>query len=252
MNKRIAKHIGYWSLILVVLTGYFGFQWGNYTLAFFFACMLLPIVAGTSYIFNLYLVPQFFLKGKYGQFSLYLFYLLIGSLYFEMLVALLSFVILAQYRVDVIDLRSINIFVLGAYLYLIVLATGFIRMALELKRKSQLVGKLVEEKKEHAPVIIRADRKNQQIAPADILYLESLSDYVKVVTVDGELITREKISKLHERLPELFVRIHRSFVVNKERVDSYNATEVVIGGQTFPISRTYKKVAGEAFGSQPN
>jgi len=76
MNKKSKNpylHIAYWIFVILVLSRAFGFSWGNNTAAFFFVCMLLPIVLGTSYFFNYVLVPQYYLKKRYTKFAFYTF-----------------------------------------------------------------------------------------------------------------------------------------------------------------------------------
>ncbi|GAB5557749.1 MAG: hypothetical protein SchgKO_19620 [Schleiferiaceae bacterium] len=245
--KNVLGHVAYWVSILLVMILYFGAHWESRTLAFYFSSLLLPIVMGTTYFFNLNLVPKYLLKGQYGKFGLYFFYLLVASLYLEMMVTLLAFVVLADLRVEAIDLRGINIFILGGALYLIVFATSFVRIVLQLQAKEKQVETLEEEKSKNAQthLIIRSNRKNQQIPLSKITYIESINDYVKVVSTEGEWTTREKISHLSEQLPEDFVRIHRSFVVNSKKVDSFSNTEVQMGETTLTITRTYKAKALE-------
>jgi DNA-binding LytR/AlgR family response regulator len=90
-------------------------------------------------------------------------------------------------------------------------------------------------------VYFKVDKKMIKTRMADILYIESIKDYVKVKTADKEIITQQKISYLEESLPsELFLRIHRSFIVNVERIDAYSATDVEIGKHFVPIGRNYK------------
>lgn len=248
MNKRISRHIAYWILILLFLTLFFGYKWDNHILAFYFSSLLLPIMIGTSYFFNLYLVPNYLLTGKYWNFTLYFIYMLVVSLYLEMLVSLLSFVLIANYKVDVMGLESISIFILGVNLYLIVFVTSFIRIVLQFREKSQMVNSLRSEleKKQKDSIQIRANRKNHHIPLDELLYIESLDDYVKLVLIKSEITTREKITKLHSKLPDKFLRIHRSFVVNKEKVQSYSKSQVMINDLSIPIGRTYKKSAVEA------
>ena len=75
----------------------------------------------------------------------------------------------------------------------------------------------------------------------DILYIESVKDYVKVRTTEKEIITQQKISYLEESLPkDQFIRVHRSFIINRERIDAYSATDVEIGKHHVPIGRNYK------------
>lgn len=68
-----------------------------------------------------------------------------------------------------------------------------------------------------------------------------MGDYVKVITeLDEPVITRERISHIIKELPETFLRIHRSFIVNSQKVAHFSKTEIEVNGTTLPISRTYK------------
>ena len=90
-------------------------------------------------------------------------------------------------------------------------------------------------------VYFKVDKKMIKTKMADVLYIESIKDYVKVKTADREIVTQQKISYLEESLPrEQFLRIHRSFIVNLEKIDAYSATDVEIGKHNIPIGRNYK------------
>jgi DNA-binding LytR/AlgR family response regulator len=90
-------------------------------------------------------------------------------------------------------------------------------------------------------VFFKVDKKMVKTRMTDILYIESIKDYVKVRTADKEIITQQKISYLEESLPkEQFIRIHRSFIINREKIDAYSATDVEIGKHHVPIGRNYK------------
>ena len=90
-------------------------------------------------------------------------------------------------------------------------------------------------------VYFKVDKKMIKTKMADVLYIESIKDYVKVKTTDKEIVTQQKISYLEESLPrEQFLRIHRSFIVNVEKIDAYSATDVEIGKHNIPIGRNYK------------
>ncbi len=89
---------------------------------------------------------------------------------------------------------------------------------------------------------VRADRKMVRVDFADILYLESYSDYVKIHLTDGVLITRESISKLNAGLPSSsFLRIHRSYVVAVDKVTAYTNESVEVAGKVLVLSRSYKE-----------
>jgi DNA-binding LytR/AlgR family response regulator len=87
----------------------------------------------------------------------------------------------------------------------------------------------------------RSDRKMIKVALNDILYIESIKDYIKVITATGTVITKQSISSVEEMLPkEKFVRIHRSYIVSVSKIESYNHELVWIAKQELPISRMYR------------
>jgi DNA-binding LytR/AlgR family response regulator len=88
---------------------------------------------------------------------------------------------------------------------------------------------------------LRADRKNLKIPLNDILYIESLKDYIKVVTKTKNIVTKQSISSLEEALPKNnFVRIHRSFIVAINKIESFTNDAIEINRQELPISRMYR------------
>ncbi len=88
---------------------------------------------------------------------------------------------------------------------------------------------------------LRVDRKNLKVAFDDILFIESLKDYVKVVTTTKNIITKQSISSLEEMLPgKQFVRIHRSYIVSVDKITSFTTNTIEIGKHELPISRMYR------------
>ncbi len=240
-------HIIYWFLIIVVLTLIFGRSWGNTTAAFFFVSMLLPIVLGTSYFFNYVLVPRFYLKKQYFRFGLFSFYTVIVSLYLEMIVLMFAFIYLANFNFGNLGPNSSDTILFGVVLYLLVFLGSLILMARQIKEKQQIIAKLIEEQeKMKTPFLeLMSNRKIAKIPFNEILYIESLADYIQVNTLNGTIVSKEKISNLAERLPEKFLRIHRSFIINKEKVKCFTYNEVEVGDARLNIGRTYKKAVRE-------
>jgi DNA-binding LytR/AlgR family response regulator len=94
---------------------------------------------------------------------------------------------------------------------------------------------------QNAFINLRADRKNLKIPLDDILYVESLKDYIKVVTTAKNIITKQSISSLEEILPaNNFLRIHRSFIVAVNKIESFTADTIEIAKHELPISRMYR------------
>jgi len=89
---------------------------------------------------------------------------------------------------------------------------------------------------------IKIDRKMHKIDFQKILWIESLSDYLKIETTEGTKVTRETISSIEEKLPNSqFLRIHRSYIIAIGKIESYSNEELIIQNNSIPISRTYKE-----------
>jgi DNA-binding LytR/AlgR family response regulator len=99
---------------------------------------------------------------------------------------------------------------------------------------------LIPEKSES--FFVRADRKMVKICFSEILYIESLADYVKIHLSGKAVVSRETITGIQAKLPrQEFIRTHRSFIVALSAIDSFTNEYVEIGKKQIPISRSYKK-----------
>lgn len=100
-------------------------------------------------------------------------------------------------------------------------------------------------------VYFRADRKMVKVFLDNILYIESLKDYVRIVTMDGQVVTKISITSVEDLLPEgAFQRIHRSFIVALAKVTSYTAAHVELGKKELPIGKLYKHEVEKALMKQ--
>ncbi len=87
----------------------------------------------------------------------------------------------------------------------------------------------------------RCDRKMVKIFLSDILYIEGMKDYIKVVTNTKVIVTKHVLSTMDEMLPKnQFLRIHRSFIVALEKVESFNSDFLEISGKRLPLGRLFK------------
>ena len=111
-------------------------------------------------------------------------------------------------------------------------------------RQSTLSPAVVEGPERQSFIYLRADRKMHKIHLEDILYIESLDEYVKVFLRNKMLITKESITMLEQKLPaDRFVRIHRSFLVSTKAVVSVASEGVEIGSKIIPFGRAFKQGA---------
>jgi DNA-binding LytR/AlgR family response regulator len=84
----------------------------------------------------------------------------------------------------------------------------------------------------------------------EILYVESMKEYVRIFLADGKhLVTKMQLSDLEKALePMGFLRVHRSFMVALPHVDAFTATELFVGGKNVAIGRQYKDAVLEVLG----
>jgi len=96
---------------------------------------------------------------------------------------------------------------------------------------------------------VRADRKMVKVMVDDIRYVESLKDYVRLFLSDRQVITKQTITALEDMLPEAgFMRVHRSFIVAINKIDSYSPSAVFIGKTEIPVGPLYKHELGKRLG----
>jgi DNA-binding LytR/AlgR family response regulator len=87
----------------------------------------------------------------------------------------------------------------------------------------------------------RSNRKMVKVMLDEILYIEGLNDYIKIVTINKTIISKHLLSSLEEMLPaNSFVRIHKSFIIAINKIESFNADSVEIGKKEIPIGRLFK------------
>lgn len=91
-------------------------------------------------------------------------------------------------------------------------------------------------------IYLKVERKTVKVNINDILWIESLRDYVKVITKEQVYISKQKISLLEEMLPDnKFIRIHRSFLIAVAKIESFYSYRLDINGHELPIGRNYKQ-----------
>jgi len=96
-------------------------------------------------------------------------------------------------------------------------------------------------------IYVKSEKKNVKILLKDILFIESLKDYIKIHTIDKMIMTQVPISTIEQRLPDNFLRIHRSFIVAKDKITAYTQHDLEIGKFQIPIGRNYKAIVQRNF-----
>jgi DNA-binding LytR/AlgR family response regulator len=96
-------------------------------------------------------------------------------------------------------------------------------------------------------IFVKGNKQLQKIYIEEILYLESQRDYLKFKLVTGqEIMTRQTIGYYEQFLPaQLFIRIHRSFIVAVDKIKVAETTRLLIGNTNLPIGRNYKAIVSD-------
>src|ERR1700742_4078148 len=92
-------------------------------------------------------------------------------------------------------------------------------------------------------MFVNTSKKKVKLHFEDILYIESLKEYIKIYTSDKVIVTKYQLGQIEEHLPKgNFLRIHRSFIVSKEKIEAFTSSEIEVGNKQLPIGRSYKEL----------
>jgi DNA-binding LytR/AlgR family response regulator len=95
---------------------------------------------------------------------------------------------------------------------------------------------------ENESIFLKVDRKFVKILIKDILYIESLKDYIRVKTATDSFVSYQSLTSITEKLPaDKFIRVHRSFTIAVEKVSVIQGSYLEIGGKLIPISREHRQ-----------
>ncbi len=94
---------------------------------------------------------------------------------------------------------------------------------------------------------IKADRESHKIRASDILFIKSMQNYIVVQLAQTSIISLQTLKSVSDKLPDSFVRVHRSYIVNLEKTDRMNASEALVGGHLIPVSQRVKNEALKRF-----
>jgi DNA-binding LytR/AlgR family response regulator len=132
-------------------------------------------------------------------------------------------------------------------------AVDYLLKPFSLERFSKAVQKFLEihTKKENKTtllseeepdyIFVKADKKLIKVRFEDIFYVEGLKDYVMLHTPTGRIVTLQTMKSLEEKLPsDIFIRVHRSYIVNLKLIELLEANSVLVNKKKIPIGKNYK------------
>ena len=99
----------------------------------------------------------------------------------------------------------------------------------------------IKEEVANDHLYVNTNRKFMNLKFKDVLCIDSLKDYVKIYLNDKSVITKDSIRNFIKKLPKEFLRIHRSFIVNTNKITAFTKVDVEIGEREIPIGASYKE-----------
>ena len=119
----------------------------------------------------------------------------------------------------------------------------FSRFLMSVKRFRQQHLPLAAEAAERKHFYFNVNKKRIKVYLDEILFMESCREYIRITTLKKVLLIKHPLSQIEEALREYnFLRVHRSFIVAKVKIDAFTATEVVIAYYQVPMGRNYKEL----------
>ena len=95
-------------------------------------------------------------------------------------------------------------------------------------------------------MFLKVNKKLIKVNLNDILYIESLKDYIKVITRLGDYVVHKSLTAISEELPQSnFIRIHRSYTISINKISAIEGNTIEIASRKIPIGRNYLKITRE-------
>ena len=90
-------------------------------------------------------------------------------------------------------------------------------------------------------IYVKENKRVIKLLLNEILYIEGLSEYVKIYTSNKRIVTKTSMTNMEEKLPdEGFMRIHKSYIVSLHKIEAFTSSSIEVAGKELPIGRSYK------------
>lgn len=115
------------------------------------------------------------------------------------------------------------------------------RFDASVKRAVANYGQMHKVNEDEEYIFVKSNLKKRKVVLNDIKWIEALGDYIKLVTDEANIVILSTMKSFEQRLPEdKFLRIHKSYIVNLEKVEKLNSKNVEVDGRQIPLSRNKK------------
>ena len=117
------------------------------------------------------------------------------------------------------------------------------KMLLDQKPKSHGDNNVIAGNQGNPFFFVKTETRIEKILYADVLYVEGMGDYWRIITTTKKIMSLLNYKKLEEILPSnQFVRVHKSFIVALDKIDSVERNRIKIADRLIPISETFRKI----------
>lgn len=158
-------------------------------------------------------------------------------------------VITTAYREHAVKSFELNVF---DYLIKPIPFTRFLKTVNKVYQQLHLNRGNVDLSQQEPHIFLKVSKKSIKVNLSDILVIESLKDYIKVITKLGDYVVHKSLTSVSEELPQSnFLRVHRSYTISIKDIKSVEGTIIEIANRQIPVGRNYSKVAlGRIFNSE--
>jgi DNA-binding LytR/AlgR family response regulator len=144
-----------------------------------------------------------------------------------------------QYAVECFDLDIVDYLLKPVSFERFQKAIGRFKEKIGLQKLSELLP--APDKKKNNSIYVKENYKTVKIYLKHILYLESLKEYVNIVTENGNIRTKQRLTFFENELPRIsFIRIHKSYIVATDKIISFTQNQIEIPTKNLPVGRSFK------------
>ncbi len=148
VRRRWIIHFFFWAFVLVLYSLLFGNKSNDFSHTLFFVTLLMPVTIGSTYFLNYFLLPTYLMQGRYLEFVVYFIYTLLGAIFLEMWVTVLTFIVVAELNIKDMSPGSINFPFLMAALLMIVFLGVSLKMLSHWQKSKEEYQQLMNDKVE--------------------------------------------------------------------------------------------------------
>jgi len=126
--SQFLLHLFFWILVYLFFIVFYGRSSRDYGTTIIFVSMLLPLSIATTYFLNYFIIPRYLFTKKYGKFVLFVFYTFVVSIWLEMFISLVVFILITNYQADQMNPSSFDGLLLMVGLYFIIIIAVVIKL----------------------------------------------------------------------------------------------------------------------------